>query len=83
MANAKKCDRCGKFYTDTSAEDIAKKFINNGAIKLSLFNEIITFSHMTSSIRTGAEEKTIDLCPSCMEELQEFLRGDKNDCKEM
>ena len=67
MSDAKKCDRCGKFYTIVS-EDYNKRPSHAGK---SIFR-----------VRTiGIDEqiwlKTYDLCIDCANELNEFLNGPK------
>lgn len=62
--DAKKCDRCGRFYEEYGEFSIADR---NLKIKKS------------SMVRTGTKtekfifEKHYDLCPLCMDELNKFL----------
>lgn len=58
MANAKKCDRCGKFYIQND-----NKFEIDGEVptNLNIFG------------RSGWNIKEYDLCDKCWEELMDFL----------
>lgn len=78
--DAKKCDRCGRFYEEYGEFSIADR---NLKIKKS------------SMVRTGTKtekfifEKHYDLCPLCMDELNKFLNdpnafqclGNCNECE--
>lgn len=58
---AKKCDRCGNFYGTYNAKRDEKN--TNGLMLLNIdSHQNIYWSH-----------GCIDLCPSCMEKLREFL----------
>ena len=81
--DAKKCDRCGRFYEEYGEY----KATNNFEFK----------AEKTSMIRTGTETKAgdfihkneFDLCPLCMDELNKFLTdpnafqylGNCNECE--
>ena len=58
MAVARKCDRCGKFYT---AED--KKFEVNGRI----------VDRVRTLTTSGYDASIFDLCDECMKDLYSFL----------
>ena len=58
MANAKKCDRCGAYYT---LDD--RKFKING--KIPAYIEIYT--------RNGVIVSSVDLCEQCMKDLWHWL----------
>lgn len=64
MANAKKCDRCGKYYTEVEADvfdQIAKNFSN-------LFK-----TERTERTETIAE--LMDFCPSCSKSFKKWMVG--------
>ena len=61
MANAKKCDRCGKFYDEYNTCRNNKK--PNGIQVISLDTNHKYF-----------EYALIDLCPECMDQFQEWLK---------
>lgn len=63
MANAKKCDRCGKFYENN------KKHETSGRIHGSKLTGISTTDTNTCS------DKWFDLCDDCLTDLFEFLSG--------
>lgn len=63
MANAKKCDRCGKFY-----EKYTKK-LKDGSI----VNGIIVIG----SGFPVTDENFEDLCPECMKELEKWMEAKK------
>ena len=61
MANAKKCDRCGKYYTDKD-----KKFTINGY-------SIYSIGLRT---KQGYMELVYDLCDDCTKDLFHFLSNE-------
>lgn len=63
MALAKKCDKCGKLYEHYPIGDQAGIF--NGIKRV----------RKTDDGRVNVEERSIDLCPECMDGLNSFLRG--------
>lgn len=66
MATVKKCDRCGKYYEPCISRGYIKKTKIPNAIKLVIEN------------CDGYEEYDgikYDLCPTCMESLEKFLKG--------
>lgn len=64
MANAKRCDRCGKFYD--------KNLKYRGRNATDEFRDGITYT-TTYSARTSQ----IDLCDDCLTKLDRFLGGTK------
>ena len=62
MANAKKCDRCGKFY-DTSISRAVPGFWFG-----------VTLDKVQIKTINDNEAYTRDLCDECMDELLEFLK---------
>lgn len=61
MANAKRCDRCGKFYIKN---DIV---INRGFSNY----PIVGFQYETTN---GSHYPTIDLCNECLIRLTEWMK---------
>ena len=69
MANAKKCDRCGKYYEEREmnafeavAKSIEKAFTPQTEIKCIM-----------------AIEGLLDLCPACSKSLKEWVKGAKKE----
>lgn len=72
--DAKKCDRCGKFY-DHYSYPVNQSGPYRHGNKLMLANEIYGVNHHV---------KEFDLCKDCMDELEEFLgmhKEKENDSK--
>lgn len=63
MANAKKCDRCGKYY-DRNLECYAPGTVASG----------VSFTRVDGYI--GLK---FDLCDSCIIDFKKFMRGDAID----
>lgn len=63
MANAKKCDRCGKFY----------EFGDLGVSKSGSFVTGVAFKRHTNV----NYDCYVDLCKDCIEDLKRFLDGAK------
>lgn len=61
MANAKKCDKCGKYYD---------WYQNKNEI-----NSVVMAN--TDSKRHYVLVKLIEFCPECMEEFELFVKGYK------
>lgn len=61
MANARKCDRCGKLYEEYNTDNNSKKF--NAIMPVSLDYE-----------RKYYPRKVMDLCPECMTKLANWLK---------
>ena len=73
MANAKKCDRCGKCYDPASIED-------NPTMVASFSNLIFQTAeaykhHSFTSIFDDNNGNNIDLCPECAGEFTLFMDG--------
>lgn len=71
--NAKKCDRCGKYY-DLYEMDIPERYKDkmNGKMNcVALHGKDI---ERCDGMPTGCS-KPIDLCPDCMDGLLEYLNG--------
>ena len=67
MADAKKCDRCGKYYQKaqpTALESLADSL-----------RAIVTPQRVTAQI--SVIETFLDLCPSCSKSLRIWAKGDK------
>lgn len=60
MANAKKCDRCGKFYENYNSRNSEKEI--NGIITLNIDKKDQYFNH-----------GPYDLCPRCSKELMDWF----------
>jgi hypothetical protein len=63
MAVAMKCDRCGKFYTEEEFEDKPVLHVEEW--------------HKSGDSRTPSGYgfwKNIDMCPSCVEALEHFMK---------
>ena len=73
--NAKKCDRCGKYY-DIYMYKIPQKDNDRHGNKVTIFNNTVFNDHQVESF---------DLCNPCMTKLEKFLgmnkETDKNDQK--
>lgn len=61
MANARKCDRCGKLYEEYNVGHNNKK--PNGIQLISLDTSHKYFGYFL-----------MDLCPDCMDQFQEWLK---------
>ena len=63
MANALKCDRCGKFYEHY----MGIKLVDKGAYycSMSLFSE------------RGCNRRDFDICRECMTKLVEFMKNEE------
>lgn len=59
MANAKKCDRCGKYYDSSTAVSSDGTFVNG-----------VAFSTIS-----GRFVEFKDLCDSCISEFKIFMKG--------
>lgn len=65
MAEAKKCDRCGRFYeTNSSHETVGR-----------IYNGII--GGIATASRGGSADKWFDLCDDCILDLLKFMKGAK------
>lgn len=62
MANARRCDRCGKFYDEY--ERPTKQGKGNGLMITNV-----------DSKRDYWPKPILDLCPACMDELEVWLTG--------
>lgn len=60
MSIAKKCDRCNKFYEEQNYKKDFTKY--QGIILINTDFNNLYFN-----------DKKMDLCPDCMEKLEEFL----------
>lgn len=69
MAQAMKCDRCGKLYESYSG---AKEFRKSG-----LANALALKDYLNASDFYSRGE--YDLCPGCMTKLIDFLSGGETD----
>lgn len=66
--NAKKCDKCGKFYEHYSGR---KRFCGGEQANAILFVD-------RDSGKDGYYSRILyDFCPECMSKLQEWLKGDE------
>lgn len=86
MANCKRCDRCGAYYdeSDTFKKDIPKiskeKVKGFEAILLySLAGRKIDFGGIDIRSVNGNWLGPIDLCPTCVEELCNWLMNEEVD----
>ena len=70
MAQAKKCDRCGKLYEHYPINKQAAKYKWSNGIKL---------VKMDSSGYISAESDPRDLCPECMDQIIKLLLPVQND----
>lgn len=84
MANCKKCDRCGSYYevSDTFKKDIPK--ISKEKVKgfeatllYSLAGNKIDFGKIDIQAKNGNWLGPIDLCPTCGEELCNWLMNEE------
>lgn len=69
--NAKKCDRCGKFYEN---EESAAIKLTNGADN---------FCRRLWGVNINHNEKTFDLCDDCVEEFQKWMEQGKGQDQEI
>lgn len=71
--NAKKCDRCGKYYDlyEMDIPEIYKDRMNGKMNFVALHGKDI---ERCDGMPTGSS-RPIDLCPDCMEKLISFLDG--------
>ena len=68
MANARKCDRCGKLYEGYNTENDSENI--NGIRTLNIDYQRMCYSH-----------EAMDLCPECMESFWGWLRGKRRDLR--
>lgn len=68
MALACRCDRCQKLYSPDGNERIKKVTI-----------ELCSIYH--NDLRGGIKAKSYDLCPSCINFLENWLNGSGNNWK--
>ena len=61
MANAKKCDRCGKFY------------VENASFPVDQHGDHYIGGVMTMTT-SGFHHKNYDLCDDCLKDFNEFIR---------
>lgn len=66
MAEAKKCDRCGKYYDDNTCGTTGEKVIGFEILKRNDCNVIRSF-------------QKFDLCDDCVAGLFLFIEGENND----
>ncbi len=66
---AKICDRCGRLYEPYLGRDIKNRDRANGVL---LVDE-------QKNSRFHAERTFYELCPKCMAELEDFLKGESDD----
>lgn len=65
MAEAMKCDRCGKFYEDNT------KVETEGRIKGG------TIGGVATTTKRGEWDRDYDLCDECVEAFKRFMKGEK------
>lgn len=63
MADAKWCDRCGKFYT--TQKDANVHFVTDPYEKV---------NYLRLEYIDKLERKRIDLCPECVDELVQYFK---------
>lgn len=71
--NAKKCDRCGKYY-DEYEKEIPEEMLRKNEQGLTRVNHV----GLMGSADIGysiAVSKPIDICPECMDKMIDFLKG--------
>lgn len=67
MADAKKCDRCGKYYTIKRKRDIGDgMYVNDTA-------NVITVPQITYSEHTRIDPITFDVCYDCFEQFFDWF----------
>lgn len=71
MSNAKKCDRCGKFYDPFDMEGMSCKFTNPMLQTSANIREGMIGKLMFS----GSPDDYEDLCPECAELFEAFMSG--------
>ena len=67
--NAKKCDRCGNFYINGTA-DVGVTNVNHLYLKV---------YDLKVYVNTSAKDKDIDLCPECRHDLDEWFNKFKKE----
>ena len=68
MANAKKCDRCGRYYEERMATAIEN--LAEGITKLVSFPQPAIIEVI---------EQFVDLCPECSDSLKRWMREKRCD----
>ena len=63
MANAKKCDRCGKYY------DNNEPYVVGGRIS--------AIDGIAFTLKDGSVVNPVDLCDECIRLLEKWLKGEK------
>ena len=76
---ARKCDRCGKYY-DNYTKEMPEGFENNHGKKGDKINSVVLCGTDYIDCRGMpiGSSKYIDLCPECMDGLIRYLKGDKD-----
>ena len=72
MANAKKCDRCGKFYTSSE-----KRLDSQGRYLKGITMDGLKYTYSPGCINQTCTkyQKQVDLCPDCSEKLILWLNA--------
>ena len=70
MANAKRCDRCGKFYQEVDPNGI--EALANAFRRFGTPQRVLQQIYVI--------EKFLDLCPSCSESLKRWAKGNEDPC---
>lgn len=68
MADAKKCDRCGAFYT--TQKDIKVHIVTAPCEKV---------NYLRLEYSDKLERKRIDLCPECVDELVQYFNDGRKE----
>lgn len=71
MANAYKCDACGKFYLE-----------NETKIKFLDYRKPTTCNHISVISRDGPLDKRFDLCDECLAKILDMLHVESSKEKE-
>ncbi len=70
MADAKKCDRCGKYYDDYDGVAFSEAITANRYDRMNLVRADDYYSKC----------KRFDLCPDCMSALISFIKQGEKQC---
>jgi hypothetical protein len=80
MANAKKCDICGKFY---AAHKLSRKLRGLDMRDTSTVVLLdLDYQETDDVFDINSDKVTMETCPECMAKIKKFIESMKNDSEE-
>ena len=76
--NAKKCDRCGGYYTVKDHKSILTKLAEALCIKGQALDDVFVIADSIDEPMRGIKP-VIDLCPECIRSLNKWYRSARKD----